>query len=218
MRLAEQFKKLLLFPDFATQLHVFVDQHVLTIGPLVGIFTAGFTPFPIRPVGERTNFFAKLLSVKTSVGAIPFVFGEQHIDWDQGTIKGYFYHDHNWETVEVPFPHVIYDRLPNRKSESNPKLALVKERLQKEYLIPWYNPGFFNKLDIHERLQQDHSVSSFLPETHPFSSFSSIENMLSHHGHIYLKPINGSLGLGVHQILYEKFKTNIIAAIKTVKV
>ena len=28
--------------------------------------------------------------------------------------------------------------------------------------------------------------------------------MLSRYGHIYIKPINGSLGLGVHQIIYDK--------------
>ncbi|WP_045519903.1 YheC/YheD family endospore coat-associated protein [Neobacillus niacini] len=204
--ISNEVQKKLHFPDFAIKLHVFVEHHVLNIGPLVGIFTAGFTPFPLRPLGDRTNFFSKLLSVKTKVGAIPFVFGEQHINWDKGTINGYFYHDHNWLTIEVPFPHVIYDRLPNRKSERNPKLVKVKEILQKEYLIPWYNPGFFSKLDIYERLQQDHSVTIYLPETHPFTSFSMIENMLSKYGHIYLKPINGSLGLGVHQILYDKIQ------------
>ena len=204
--ISNEMQKLLLFPDFAIKLHVFVEQQVLNIGPLVGIFTAGFTPFPHRPIGDRTNFFSKLLSVKTNVGAIPFVFSEQHINWENGTISGYFYHDNQWQSLEVPFPHVIYDRLPNRKSERNPKLVKVKETLQMDYLIPWYNPGFFNKLDIYERLQQDKSVAVYLPETHPFTSFSLIENMLSKYGHVYLKPINGSLGLGVHQILYDKIQ------------
>ncbi|WHY02002.1 YheC/YheD family protein [Neobacillus sp. DY30] len=204
--ISEMVKKQLLFPDFLIKLHVFVDDHVLNMGPLVGIFTAGFTPFPHRPLGDRTNFFSKLLSVKTKVGAIPFVFGEQHINWDIGTISGYFYHDQNWQSIEVPFPHVIYDRLPNRKSERNPKLVKVKEILQRDYLIPWYNPGFFSKLDIYERLQQEHSVTKYLPETHAFTSFSMIEEMLSKYGHIYLKPVNGSLGLGVHQILFDKIQ------------
>jgi hypothetical protein len=192
------------FPNFNISLHTFIDGQILNIGPLIGIFTAGFTPFPFRPIGDRTGFFSKLLSVKKTVGALPFVFGEQHIDWEKGTMKGYFYHDNNWKTVEVPFPNVIYDRLPNRKTERNPNLLNVKERLQKEYLIPWYNPGFFNKLDIYERLQQDLSASIYLPETQPFTSFSSIEMMLGKFGHVYLKPINGSLGLGVHQIIYDK--------------
>lgn len=194
------------FPNFDIPLHTFIEGQSLNIGPLIGIFTSGFTPFPFRPIGDRSNFFSKLLSVKKTVGALPFVFGEQHIDWEKGTINGYFYHDSDWKTVEVPFPNVIYDRLPNRKSERNPRLFKVKELLQREYLIPWYNPGFFNKLDIYERLQQDASAALYLPETHPFTSFSSVEMMLGKFGHVYLKPINGSLGLGVHQIIYDKLE------------
>jgi YheC/D like ATP-grasp len=192
------------FPNFDIPLHLFIENQILFIGPLVGIFTAGFTPFPLRPIGERSLFFSKLLSVKKTVGALPFVFGEQHIDWEKGTINGYFYHNDNWKTIEIPFPNVIYDRLPNRKSERNPKLKNVRDRLQNDYLIPWYNPGFFNKLDIYERLQQDSSVAGYLPETFPFISFALIETMLSNYGHVYVKPNNGSLGLGVHQIIYDK--------------
>jgi hypothetical protein len=192
------------FPNLEVPLHLFFQNEILFIGPLVGIFTAGFTPFPFNPIGERTLFFSKLLSVKKSVGALPFVFGEQHINWDQALIKGYFYHENEWKIVDVPFPNVIYDRLPNRKSEKNPSLRNAKDRLQKDYLIPWYNPGFFNKLDIYERLQQENSVEKYLPETHSFSSFSHIEEMLSKYCHVYIKPINGSLGLGIHQIIYDK--------------
>ncbi|MDZ5470178.1 YheC/YheD family protein [Bacillus sp. 31A1R] len=192
------------FPLLNVPLHIFQEEQTLHIGPLVGIFTAGFTPFPIRPIGERTLFFSKLLSVKKTVGALPFVFGEQHINWDQGTIEGLFYNENGWEKIEVPFPNVIYDRLPNRKSERKTEMNKIKERLQTEYLIPWYNPGFFNKLDIYERLQQHQEVASYLPETHPFTSFSVIERMLSDYGHVYMKPINGSLGLGIHQIIYDK--------------
>lgn len=198
----------LLFPNFNIPLHVFIEEHTLFIGPIIGIFTAGFTPFPLRPIGERSSFFSKLLSVKKSVGALPFIFGEQHIDWDQGLINGYFYHENKWKIIPIPFPNVIYDRLPNRKSERNPLLKKVKDRLQKEYLIPWYNPGFFNKLDIYERIQQEQSVAKYLPETHPFTSFSSIETMLTNYGHVYFKPIHGSLGLGVHQIIYDKFQND----------
>lgn len=198
--IAEQLK----LPDLKVPLHIFNDDETLFIGPLVGIFTSGFTPFQMRPIGERSLFFAKLLSVKKAVGAMPFVFGEQHIDWEQGLINGLFYHDNRWKTFEVPFPNVIYDRLPNRKSERKAEQKNIKERLQSEYLIPWYNPGFFNKLDIFDRLIQDDAIAKFLPETHPFVSFSEIERMLSEYGHVYMKPINGSLGLGIHQILYDK--------------
>lgn len=192
------------FPDLNIPLHAFINNETLYLGPLVGIFTSGFTSFPMRPVGERTMFFAKLLSVKKTVGAIPFLFGEQHINWEHGTIQGLFYQEDGWETHEIPFPNVVYDRLPNRRSERKNELKAVRDRLQKEYLIPWYNPGFFNKLDVYERLQNEEIVSKYLPETHAFSSYSVMERMLSDYGHVFIKPNNGSLGLGIHQIIYDK--------------
>ncbi|WP_057763640.1 YheC/YheD family endospore coat-associated protein [Cytobacillus praedii] len=198
----------LLIPPIKVPMHLFVENDTAIIGPLVGVFTSGFTPFLLRPIGERSLFFSKLLSVKKSIGALPFVFGEQHINWEQGTINGLFYHLDGWKTYEVPFPNVIYDRLPNRKSERQTALKLVKDRLQNEYMIPWYNPGFFNKLDVNDRLQQNEKIHTFLPESYAFSSFSDIEQMLAKYGHVFIKPINGSLGLGIHQILFDKVEGN----------
>lgn len=202
--LSKDIAEKLLLPPIKIPMHLFIANETVIIGPLVGVFTSGFTPFLLRPIGERSLFFAKLLSVKKSVGALPFIFGEQHINWEQGTIHGLFYHLDGWKTYEVPFPNVVYDRLPNRKTERQTSLRLVKERLQSEYMIPWYNPGFFNKLDVNDRLQQNENINTFLPETYAFSSFSDIEQMLSKYGHVFIKPMNGSLGLGIHQILFDK--------------
>nr|WP_306469950.1 YheC/YheD family protein [Cytobacillus kochii] len=202
--ISEDLAKDIFFPYVKHPLHIFIHDETLTIGPLVGIFTSGFTSFPMRPIGDRSIIFSKLLSVSTSVGALPFVFGERHINWDSGTIQGLFYLQNGWKTIEVPFPNVIYDRLPNRKSERQKQQKEVKSRLEQEYLIPWYNPGFFNKMDIYDRLFQVEEISEYLPETQPFSSYSAIENMLAKYGHIYIKPMNGSLGLGIHQIIYNR--------------
>lgn len=201
-----QLELLLPEPELYGSLHAFIDSQTLFLGPLIGILTSGFTSFPLSPVGKRTTIFAKLLSVNKMIGALSFLFGEEHIDWEQGIIKGHFLIDSNWTTIQVPFPNVIYDRIPNRKSERKIAVKLLKERMQSDYLIPWYNPGFFSKMDIFERLQQDDRANSFLPETHPFTSFSVIERMLADYGHVYLKPSNGSLGLGVHQILYDRLE------------
>ncbi|PLR89937.1 YheC/YheD family endospore coat-associated protein [Bacillus sp. T33-2] len=196
----------LCLPDIDAPLHLFIDSQTLYIGPLIGILTSGFTPYPIRPIGDRSMFFAKLLSANKMVGALPFVFGEEHIDWDECLINGYFYGEDGWKTLKVPFPNVIYDRLPNRKSERKTEIRKVKERLQDDYLIPWYNPGFFNKIDVFERLQQVGRAAEYLPETHPFTSFSLIERMLADYGHVYIKPSNGSLGLGIRQVIYDKMQ------------
>ncbi|MFD1707314.1 YheC/YheD family protein [Siminovitchia sediminis] len=195
--------KMLGIPRFVSNLCLFQDDETLYLGPLVGIFTSGFTPYQLLPVGERTKNFAKQMSVQTSVGAVPFLFGEKHIHWEKGMIHGYFYHDQTWKQMNVPFPNVVYDRLPNRLSEKHPSFQKVKERMENDYLIPWYNPGFFNKLELHERLCNDGRIEHYLPETHPFTSFSEIERMAKNYGHVYLKQADGSNGRKIRHVLYD---------------
>ncbi|MGM0846361.1 MAG: YheC/YheD family protein [Bacillota bacterium] len=191
-------------PPFITDIYMFFHENSVILGPLIGIFTSGFTSFLMKPIGERSSFFSKLLSLQSSLGVIPFVFGENHIDWENGLVKGHFYSRNQWVTHIVPLPNVIYDRLPNRRSEKKSSYQDIKARLQQQYGIPWYNPGFFNKLDVFERLENDENALRYLPETHAFQSFSQIEKMMSQYGHVFIKPKNGSLGLGVHQFTYNR--------------
>ena len=137
-------------------------------------------------------------------GCIPFIFGEQHIDWDYEIIHGFVYVDDQWQVCEFPFPNVVYDRLPNRRTENESGPKEVKRKFQELYTIPWYNPGFFNKWDVYERLSEDESALAFLPETYPLRSFSTIEHLLSKYRQAFIKPIHGSLGLGIHQLIYNK--------------
>ncbi|MCA1030854.1 YheC/YheD family protein [Bacillus timonensis] len=189
---------------YLSSIHLFVHENTLYVGALVGIFTAGFTDSKFRPVGERSLFFAKLLSIEQTVGVISFVFGAHQINWDKGTINGYFYRKDGWAKIEVPFPNVVYDRLPNRKTANHRAFIKIKKRLSEEYLIPWFNPGFFNKWEIHKLLQKDTLVAAYLPETYEQPSIERIERMLSKYNHVFLKPANGSLGLGVFQIIYSR--------------
>ncbi len=189
---------------YTSTTQVFIHEDNLYVGPLVGIFTAGFSESMIRPIGERTLFFAKLLAQEKAVGAYVFIFGAKHIDWDKGTIHGLFHSHSGWETIEVPFPNVVYDRLPNRRTEKHKALREIKQRLHHEYLIPWFNPGFFDKWEIHQLLEGDHRVATYLPETHKSPNFTLIERMLSKYQHVYIKPANGSLGLGIYQVLYDR--------------
>ncbi|WP_017754256.1 YheC/YheD family endospore coat-associated protein [Calidifontibacillus oryziterrae] len=195
--------KRLMIP-YTSKVHVIPNEEMIHIGPLVGVFTAGFTGSRLRPIGERSLFFAKMLSTEKTVGAFAFVFGANHINWEKGTINGYFHNSDGWIQSEIPFPNVIYDRLPNRKTENHNVLQDIKKRLQIEYSIPWFNPGFFNKLEIHQILSK-HSVKQFLPETTPHPTITVVDDFLRKYNKVFIKPINGSLGLGIQQI----FKSNI---------
>jgi hypothetical protein len=189
---------------FASHIRVFLDDHSIHLGPLIGIFTAGFRKSNIRPVGKRTFFFAKLLSKEKEVGGFAFVFGAHHINWEAGTVNGYFYTENGWEQFEVPFPHVIYNRLPNRRTENEATFQQIKHKLKNEYLIPWFNENFFNKWEIYRLLQQHPAALPYLPETHCSPTEETVKMMLEKYSNVYVKPANGSLGLGVYQIIQEK--------------
>ncbi|MGD6834083.1 YheC/YheD family protein [Sutcliffiella halmapala] len=188
------------------KIHLFVHEDVLHLGPLIGIFTAGFTNSIVRPIGERTLFFSKLLATEKKVGAYVFLFGANHINWEEGTMEGYMFSDEGWCRKKLPFPHVVYDRLPNRRTEKHKLLSETREKIQKDYAIPWFNPGFFNKWDIHQKLKIEESIVPYLPETSNNVTIEKMEEYLAHYPFIYVKPMNGSLGHGVYKIIYDREK------------
>jgi hypothetical protein len=186
------------------QAHLLLHEDTLKIGPLIGIFTAGFTGSKLRPIGERSLLFAKYLSAGQHAGTIPFVFGVNGIDFTKHVINGYFYTDKGWLEKTVPFPNVIYDRLPNRKSEGISLLKKVKKTLEEKHDIPWYNPGFFDKWTIHQLASKDNSLKDHFPETILSPTLVDISKMLNKYGSCYLKPVNGSLGYGIYSIVKRK--------------
>lgn len=181
--------------------HLIVHEDSIHIGPIVGIFTAGFTNSLMRPIGERSLLFAKLLSTNKKEGAYYFVFGANHINWENATINGYFFTKDGWKQIEVPFPNAIYDRLPNRRTEKLHTSREVKEKLQNDYLIPWFNPGFFDKWEINQKLINDNVVNAHLPVNYLNPSEKEIEELLEKYNHVYFKPAKGSLGLGIQQVI-----------------
>ncbi|EEM12474.1 hypothetical protein bmyco0003_7540 [Bacillus pseudomycoides] len=199
--IGEQIAKELYLP-FPTTVHAFIQNQTLVFGPLIGIFTTGFTESATNPIGNRSISFKELLTPPHSLHPFVFLFGAQHMNWDEETIDGYFFKEENWIQCKVPFPNVIYDRLPNREAELYKPILRTKKRLQTKYTIPWFNPGFFNKWNIHQLLTNEKTVASLLPQTETFQHFEQVENFLSSYKHIYMKPVDGSLGRNIYQILY----------------
>jgi YheC/D like ATP-grasp len=187
-------------PQLPLKLHLFEKEGTLFIGPILGIFTAGFTKYPHIPLGSRTSYFERILSYGDRTGVLPIVFGIQHIKWEQGLVTGYVFSENKWKTIEVPIPNVIYDRLPNRTIENLKMIQDMKLKLSEEYVIPWFNPGFFNKWDIYVKLIKSKKLQPLLPKTLLLSGPASIESMIEQFPFIYLKPIHGSLGNGIYNI------------------
>ncbi|MBO3636930.1 spore coat associated protein YheD [Bacillus subtilis] len=179
---------------------ILIHDHTVHIGPLVGIFTAGFTVSLERPFKDRSLFFSKLVTLHEQAGGYCFVFGAHQINWEEGTIEGLLYRENGWEKKIVPLPNVVYDRLPNRKIEDSLLLQHTKKRLIDEYQIPWFNKTFFNKWNVHQLLEKDPRTAPFLPRSELTPSVELIDELCGAYKKVYIKPANGALGTGIYQL------------------
>ncbi|MCY7784964.1 YheC/YheD family protein, partial [Bacillus sp. S20C3] len=164
---------------------ILIHDHTVHIGPLIGIFTAGFS---------------KLVTLHEQAGGYCFVFGAHQINWEEGTIEALLYRENGWEKKIVPLPNVVYDRLPNRKIEDSLLLQHTKKRLIDEYQIPWFNKTFFNKWSVHQLLEQDPRTAPFLPKSELTPSVERIAELCDAYKKVYIKPANGALGTGIYQL------------------
>lgn len=191
--ITEPLKELLMLPSQDTiswRLH----QNICIINSLLGVFTAGFSDSsPI--LGARTEVFQMMTEAGKSHGYDTIFFGHQHVDLENRVINGVKWDGDSWIKTTVPYPLVIYNRLPNRKVENLPTVKEVTKDLQKSSY--YFNTRFFNKWYIYDRLRKKQNCAHYLPETILHPSKQRIIDLLKKEKRIYIKPVNGSKGNGI---------------------
>lgn len=191
---------------FSQTLNFYLKDNVLKIGPLVGLFTTGTSPNQHNPIGARTKLFKHFLKVQKESHASYFVFGPEDISYTTRRVNGYFFQQNEkgvkWKRYFVPFPNVVFDRVPNRTSERMHSVVKGKASMEKSG-VKIFNPGFFNKWTIHQKIIHRSEVQPFIPETLFKPSIQQLAALLKKHKMIYLKPSGGSLGLGIVQLFYQ---------------
>lgn len=194
----------LLLP-YAGPIRIVYDAGILRLGPLIGILTTGYTGNQTHPFGKRSSLFRWFLEAGASENAFLFVFTPEMVDEKQRSISGWYYRhmgkgSKRWVRYISPFPDVVYERVPNRRSENLKHVQSCLLRLRETRGCQIFNQGFFDKWVIHRLLSQ-HPVTHFwIPETFLAPSLKTIEDMLERHHIVYLKPSRGSLGLGILRI------------------
>lgn len=190
---------------YAHTVHFHLKNNQLYIGPLIGLFTTGVIPFSQKPVGTRSSLLANFLRAQKDNPTSYFLFGPKDIKTQTKRIHGLFlrkqHESYIWSRQSVPFPNVVFDRVPNRKCERSLTTQKAKTILSTTG-VRIFNPGFFNKWTIHEHIQDCSNVQAFIPETIFTPKASDIRVMLDRHKMVYLKPANGSSGLGIIKLSF----------------
>lgn len=175
-----------------------MGNNQMSIGPLIGILTVG-EGLEFR--GNRDNFRDIFLSGK-KLGALVFVFTPGGIQWDQHKVSGYLYDEKQgvWLEATLPFPHVVYNRIPTRKWEKQSDVQKTLNQLASMKQITLFNRRFFDKQTLFQLLEGIPEATTFLPETKRLDSYLKLKSFLSKYSSVYLKPVLGKAGEGIMRL------------------
>lgn len=181
-----------------TKVYWAVSNDRLTIGPIVGIMTVGDgTTFK----GNRENF-KDIIHSGRLLGALVYVFTPRGIDWEKKRIQGYLYnqeHD-SWLEVVMPFPHVVYNRVPTRKLETKDEVKQTLDQLARLENVTLFNRHFFNKHTLFQILEKKPEIRQYLPDTKVLSTYTQFRSFAMQHRFVYLKPTLGKAGKGIMRV------------------
>lgn len=170
----------------------------IEIGPLIGILTVeGKKNFK----GIRSNFI-DLIETGRKMGAFVYVVPIENINVKKNSVTGFIYYPQKkkWIKETLPFPHVFYNRIPNRKSEEQEYVQQGLQHLNSLKKTSLFNPCFFDKASLYETLRHHPKLFSNIPETRLFHGISDLQIMLHKYPFIYLKPLKGMAGKGIFRL------------------
>ena len=166
------------------QLSFWHTGEALRLGPYIGIMTnkrpGGIKGFQgLR--GRRETYIALLRTAKR-MGSIAYVFACEDIDFKRMRVVGYQQSKAGiWTAREYPLPNVVYNRIPDRKSEVAPVVRMAKRRLEElahTHCTTMFNPRFLNKWDLHRIFAQNPELARYLPDTRLYRGPGDIRLML----------------------------------------
>ncbi|GGG74861.1 YheC/YheD family endospore coat-associated protein [Paenibacillus radicis (ex Gao et al. 2016)] len=151
--------------------------------------------------GNRSNF-ADLIRTGQQYGFIVYVLTAKNLFLSRSSLKGYVYDEAGevWHQRLMPFPDIIYNRIPLREDEMQKSVRNKITACTKDPRVKLFNPSFFNKWSLFEWLRQSKTTKPFIPTTRKLMTVSGLGKMMQKHPYIYLKPESGKAGKGIMTI------------------
>lgn len=192
--------------EYTWQMPANVQAHRIHFGPLIGILANPKWNSKARTLQhtKQLDSLVKLVECGQAHGAVCFLFGISSVDLKAGSIRGYVLHDGLWHRRAMPMPNVIYDQLVSRKVEQDPSVQDKRDALVRRYGDKFFNGGFFDKWQVYEWLLDDSNLKAHLPRTLRHTTLNQAANFINSHSVSFLKPLHGSLGLGIAHFVRQK--------------
>lgn len=176
------------------------------IGPLIGILAARKQNGSVAGNG---SLFIEIQKRLISLNGISFIFTPEGVNEDG--IAGYIFLPANneWVKAVFPFPDLVYNRIPFRNLEQQEDVKKIFSLL-KEKNIPFFNPCFIDKQELHSLMESNPVLKQYLPRTIAANQKRTVFHFLKKHKSIYMKPSQASKGKGIYRLKLGKgFKVKL---------
>ncbi|QWU17826.1 YheC/D like ATP-grasp [Paenibacillus sophorae] len=168
--------------------------------PVIAILTTSDKTRLFR--GNHKNF-RDIIRTGRELGYLAYVVTVRDLKLESSTVTGYVPGPGKaWTAVQLPFPQIIYNRIPTREDEAKPAVARKIAECLEHPGIRLYNPYFFNKWSLFEWLKGSNATSRHVPATRRLRSARTLSSMLKTHTSLYLKPESGKAGKGIMRLKY----------------
>lgn len=195
------------------QLPIRVQQtttNKVRLGPFIGILTSDGQR---RFRGNHKNF-ADLIRMGHKMGVAIFVLTPSSFRKDSHFVQGFLLDPNSkrnrWLKAKLPFPHVIYNRIPDRLAEQQKKEQSILQQLQAMPHIHLFNPSFFDKWSISQFLLKNEEWRYLIPKTKPLNQIHVLKTMTNQYPILYAKPIHEKAGIGLMKIVTDQGQYRLI--------
>lgn len=183
----------------------YTPEDGVRIGPVVGIMVKSLRRDPKHPV-PASALHSEFVRGARTLNMICFVFSASEVDWGRKVVRGATLVGRpgreTWKVFQFPLPDVVYNRVSHRGAENSEAVVHSKGMFAK-LQIPLFNNRFLNKQEMYDWLLADERSVDLIPATGRMTTPEVLESFLRQHNMVYLKPIGGSLGMGICQAFYE---------------
>ncbi|WP_285767665.1 YheC/YheD family protein [Peribacillus sp. SI8-4] len=195
LKLSFDMNQFLSLPAFSDPISVSFhsERKAIQIGPFFAALT-NQTPLQDGTFGEMEKFYQEMTSYCNQQG-IPFYLVKLQ-SLQEGMTEGLVAGKDGWQTLALPIPDVLYNRIHSRKLEASPSFELFKTELAAKS-IPMFNGRFLSKYDVHQLLNLEKELLPSLPDTILFGEKETFQIFIEKYTIIYFKPASGSQGKNI---------------------
>lgn len=166
-------------------------ENSLILGPVIGLLL----DYANKDLTERQlkNYLPYTLLYEKTGGLI-IVFSSEGINFDDKAIEGFYYkpEESQWVKAVLPFPQAIFRRIFLADDTIEKLQSLTGGRM--------FNNHYFSKWKFWSVASRYPSLAEYLPNTKLLTSISDIDEMFKSFDSLFLKPIHGTLGIGLVRI------------------